>query len=490
MKKKFLVLILSMFTLINTLTPIRAEDEEKPKAAWKYDPNGWWYDNGDGTWPYSTFMEIDGVNYYFKANGYMATGWQAVDGKWYYFEGSGAMKKGWIYDGAWYYLDEQGVMVTGFQTIDKVQYYMNSSGAMVTGWQPIGGKWYYFEGSGAMKTGWIFTGGKWYYLDDKGVMLTGFTKIGGVTYYLDSSGAMAAGWKKISGVWYYFDSSGAMKTGWTKVGGTWYYMDKDGKMQTGWIRLDGTYYYLDGSGAMKTGWIQDNWYWYYLNSAGEMLTGWQTINGTKYHLNETSGHWDEPEGDPKFYRPDSILILANKKHKLPDGYVPDNLVIPDVQRTGANVYMKAEAASAMKQMFAGAKAAGITLVMGSGYRSEATQRAIYNGYVARDGQAAADRYSARPGYSEHQTGLAVDISDASGAHYLYESFESTAEGKWLFANAYKYGFILRYPKGKESITGYMYEPWHYRYVGTAEAAKIYASGKTFEEYYGVAGGGY
>ena len=109
------------------------------------------------------------------------------------------------------------------------------------------------------------------------------------------------------------------------------------------------------------------------------------------------------------------------------------------------------------------------------------QKIIYNDYVARDGQLMADTYSARPGYSEHQSGLAIDVNS------LDQDWENTPEGKWLSANCYKYGFIIRYPKGKEDITGYMYEPWHIRYVGKDLAEKLYNNGNwlTLEEYLGI-----
>jgi D-alanyl-D-alanine carboxypeptidase len=125
----------------------------------------------------------------------------------------------------------------------------------------------------------------------------------------------------------------------------------------------------------------------------------------------------------------------------------------------------------------------------SGYRSYAKQEQLYNSYVANDGQAAADTYSARPGFSEHQTGLAVDIGEG-GSCDLETCFENTASAKWVAANAYKYGFIVRYMKGKEASTGYQYEPWHLRYLGVSEATSVYNSGKTLEEYYGIPGGGY
>ena len=191
----------------------------------------------------------------------------------------------------------------------------------------------------------------------------------------------------------------------------------------------------------------------------------------------------------EFNNVNSILLVANKQHKLPNNYEPSDMRQPNVTAR-MSTPMRSEAATALEQMFAAAKAEGVYLVAGSGFRSQSYQATLYNNYVARSGKAAADTYSARPGYSEHQTGLAMDISDKSGATYLSQSFENTAEGKWLKNNAWKYGFIMRYPKTKQSVTGYMYEPWHFRYVGRDYAAAIWSCGPetTFEEYFNVAGG--
>jgi D-alanyl-D-alanine carboxypeptidase len=127
----------------------------------------------------------------------------------------------------------------------------------------------------------------------------------------------------------------------------------------------------------------------------------------------------------------------------------------------------------------------------SAYRSYNTQTNTYNGYVAQYGQATADTFSARPGHSEHQTGLAVDVGNANGDCELEICFGSTNFGEWLKNNAPSYGFIIRYPEGKESATGYQYEPWHLRFVGQDTAALIfYSGGKTMDEYFGVVAGGY
>ena len=135
---------------------------------------------------------------------------------------------------------------------------------------------------------------------------------------------------------------------------------------------------------------------------------------------------------------------------------------------------------AFKEMFEAAKDDGMHIWVRSPYRSYQTQNILYESYASEDGYDKADTYSARPGYSEHQTGLAVDVvaDDNSLAN-----FENTKEFTWIKNNAYKYGFIMRYPKDKEYITGYMYESWHYRYVGKEIAKEIYDKGLTFEEYY-------
>lgn len=122
---------------------------------------------------------------------------------------------------------------------------------------------------------------------------------------------------------------------------------------------------------------------------------------------------------------------------------------------------------------------GITLTIVSGYRSYARQEKLYNNYVAKDGRDEADRYSARPGHSEHQSGLAMDLNSVE------DSFANTKEAKWIAENCAKYGFIIRYPKDKEEQTGYIYEPWHVRYLGVDLAEEITASGLCFEEYFGI-----
>lgn len=181
-----------------------------------------------------------------------------------------------------------------------------------------------------------------------------------------------------------------------------------------------------------------------------------------------------------------LLVVVNKKYSLPIDYKPSDLVVPNVSFSYSGVleqsYMRAPAAKQMEKMFADAKADGVTLNAVSGFRSGSRQTVLYNNYVARDGKAAADQYSARPGHSEHQTGLVFDISAPSVGNGLTAELGDTKEGKWIANNAAKYGFIVRYDRGFQSRTGYTYEPWHIRYVGVGPATQIKNNGQTLEEY--------
>ena len=179
-------------------------------------------------------------------------------------------------------------------------------------------------------------------------------------------------------------------------------------------------------------------------------------------------------------RPYELLVLVNKYNVLPSGFKQYNLVNMDKEYTvndGKQYLLAGVAYNDYVKMYNAAKKDGLSMKVISAYRTEDYQRNLYNNKVRTTGKVNADNYSARPGSSEHQTGLAVDISSTKG------TFENTPEFRWLQKHAYEYGFILRYQKGKEWITGYSYEPWHYRYVGPDVAKVIYDEGITYEEYY-------
>lgn len=158
------------------------------------------------------------------------------------------------------------------------------------------------------------------------------------------------------------------------------------------------------------------------------------------------------------------ILLVNKKYPLPKDYAPG---------------LNSEALSAFNKMKADAAASGLNLYLSSGYRSYSEQSSIYSNFVRIYGKERADKFSAVPGHSEHQTGLAIDLNS------IDDSFKNTPECSWVEQNCYKYGFIIRYQQGKEHLTGYQYEPWHIRYVGIDHAKNIYNSGKCLEEYLGL-----
>lgn len=177
---------------------------------------------------------------------------------------------------------------------------------------------------------------------------------------------------------------------------------------------------------------------------------------------------------------DGILIV-NKSYPLPKDYVPTNTYKDATGLNYCSECINVDAYEKYKLMKADMASLGMNIWIQSGYRSYNLQESLYNKYVNRDGKLAADTYSARPGYSEHQTGLAFDLNSIS------DDFQYTSEGKWVNENAWRYGFILRYPKSKESITGYKYESWHLRYVGEDLATKLYNNGDwiTLEEHFNL-----
>lgn len=189
--------------------------------------------------------------------------------------------------------------------------------------------------------------------------------------------------------------------------------------------------------------------------------------------------------------PDSIWWVVSKVRPLdPARYAPVDLVVPDIPlRAGAGdseMRLRKEAASALEQLVQAAKQDKISLMLASGYRSYQLQVAVYNANVQKYGQAGADKQSARPGTSEHQTGLAADIEPASRQCEIEQCFGDLEEGKWLSANAYKWGFVIRYPLDKDNITGYEYEPWHIRYVGTELSIELHKQNtQTLEEFFGI-----
>lgn len=174
--------------------------------------------------------------------------------------------------------------------------------------------------------------------------------------------------------------------------------------------------------------------------------------------------------------PASPWIIVNKVAPIPSSYSP-----ADLTNVSIGGQLRKEANSNLNQLLKSSNEDKVVLKSISSYRSYSRQQTLYSNYVAKDGQIKADTYSARPGHSEHQTGWAIDFGSTSCD--LQECFGNTEAGKWLANNSYRFGFILRYPIDKEPITGYQYEPWHYRYVGVELAKELFETKLTMEEFF-------
>jgi D-alanyl-D-alanine carboxypeptidase len=184
--------------------------------------------------------------------------------------------------------------------------------------------------------------------------------------------------------------------------------------------------------------------------------------------------------------PSSLWVIVNKARAFdPIDYIPEDLVVPNVPSRFSPL-LRAEAAVAVAEMFEQAESEGMGFVIQSTYRSYVIQRRLKRESVERYGQEVSDGRSARAGHSEHQSGLAVDFTTRSGTCTLQECFAQTPEGEWLYQNSWKFGFVLRYTQGATPITGYIYEPWHFRYVGRELAEEIWNQGyPTLEEFFGL-----
>ncbi|MBP1939643.1 D-alanyl-D-alanine carboxypeptidase family protein [Phocicoccus pinnipedialis] len=213
-------------------------------------------------------------------------------------------------------------------------------------------------------------------------------------------------------------------------------------------------------------------------------------DASKEKSNETT-EVEKEEVDEKMpnenniYDQSSILAIVNRGETLEPSYVPDDLVtieVPYVNEIPMVNQLRNEASEALTQLFDDASKNGSTLYAVSGYRSYDYQAELYDNYVASHGEEVARTFSAPAGASEHQTGLAIDVTSEDVAYQLVDTFGNTDDGVWLNDNAHRFGFIIRYPYGKDRVTGYMYEPWHLRYVGIELSYALYESGLTYEEY--------
>ena len=319
-------------------------------------------------------------------------------------------------------------------------------------------------------TGWQEENGKRYYYDEKGTPYIGWltTEVG--TYYLDLDGAAATGWLDIGNHTYFFEETGKMHTGWLEENRNRYYFQVNGTMAQGWTHIDGKQYHFGADGAAATGWLYRDDKAYYFLPDGSGAVGAVEIDGSTCHFS--------PSG--------VYVILVNPWNFLPEGYETE---IVDVEGEP----ISAECADALKAMLAACREDGFEPVFLSGNRTMDLQEYLFENRVQRfedegyDYETAVELASqvvAVPGTSEHQLGLAVDIVDNYNWN-LDESQEDTETQQWLMEHCWEYGFILRYPNGTTDVTGIIYEPWHYRYVGVEIALELRDLGITLEEYLGA-----
>ena len=187
--------------------------------------------------------------------------------------------------------------------------------------------------------------------------------------------------------------------------------------------------------------------------------------------------------NPKIIKnPDDLLVLVNKHNKLPDDFIAKDIKQIDSKYTVSDLFLRKDAKESFEQMCSDAKSIGLFIKAVSAYRNNKYQEKLYNDYVLKNGINNVDTFSARAGYSEHETGLSVDVE---GGELGYNLFHETEEYKWVKENAHKYGFIIRYGKEKEDITGYKYESWHLRYVGDSVAKYLYKNRISLDEYYAL-----
>lgn len=229
--------------------------------------------------------------------------------------------------------------------------------------------------------------------------------------------------------------------------------------------------------------------WYESESSDDQKNNQHNLSSKRPKKPSTTTDTTIHKGNVEIDRtPDSYTVLVNKEYGLPEDYVPDDLVVPNISYPFSyydeKKLLREVPAAALEELVVAAKEDNVILNGISGYRSYARQKAIYQNNIKTKGLAHTEQYSAKPGYSEHQSGLSIDVSARSNNNALTARFGSTKEGIWLAKNCYKYGFIIRYPKGKEAITGYSYEPWHIRYVGVELATYLTKNNLTLEEYYG------
>ena len=322
----------------------------------------------------------------------------------------------------------------------------------LSGWRTIDGNRYCYSPDGIPLTGWLTDQGCRYYLDETGMALTGWQELEERTFYFAADGAMTVGFAQLEGSTYYFGIDGSMFRGLLNIGDKSYFFTETGQMHTGWLDREGQTYYFGEDGVMAV--------------------GRQEIDGQIHHFS--------PHGVK--------ILLVNPWNPLPKDYEVSLINMTEKDRIAESC------AEALKQMMADCRQRGYNIMIVSAYRTREEQEFLFNrkvnsylklGWTQEKSQVEAAKEVAVPDTSEHQLGLAVDLIDLSYP-YLDDRQANTGAQKWFMEHCQDYGFILRYPSGTTEITGIIFEPWHYRYVGVEIAREIVELGITLEEYLGEA----
>ena len=367
-----------------------------------------------------------------------------------------------------YFYDEKGNPLTGWQDIEGSRFYLGQDGQAHVGIQLIDGDHYYFLPDGAMATGWTETPGGSYYLRSNGTLVTGGFSMEGQRYYLTLDGALT-GIREVDGSRYVFDKSGKLTSGWADLGSKGRaYGDLNCHPVSGWQTLDGSRFHFGPDGLLSTGWAEIDGLRYYFNEDGSPAQGKLTVEGVRTSFGSNGQE----------------IILVNPWNYLPEDYTVE---LTDI---GGEHKIASIAFADFQKMFRDCEEAGMKPAVCSSYRTQEYQGGLYqrrieryveDGYSREEATVLAGKSVALPGTSEHQLGLALDIVDDRNWN-LDESQAEMPTQQWLMENSWRYGWILRYPNEKSQLTGIIYEPWHYRYVGREIAAEIHKLDICLEEY--------
>ena len=399
-----------------------------------------------------------------------------------------AHRTGWEEQNGQYYYYIDGRKITGWLRLDDNIYYLNQDGSRLSGWLDENGRRRYFDENGLMtENGWVSDdSGRFLILD--GIMATGLIRYEDQLCYLGHDGAMVTGWADLEdGRWYFDPETGCPLTGMQEIDGITYVFTPDGPLASGPMEIDGVVHHISQEGTPLSGWQEIDGATRFLNDDGTLHEGWLENDGHTYYTEAgipAVGILPLEGRNCFFDSRGRQVLMVNPWNTVPEGYETE---LSDV---GGGHSIAASAAVDFANMIYTLQQLEMGPIITSSYRSGTRQQQIFDERMAghmEAGMTEEEAYAltatsvAIPGTSEHQLGLAVDMTDAQ-YNKLDEGQMETPTQLWLIENSWKYGFILRYPEGKSEITGIIYEPWHYRYVGKELASELHELDLTVEEY--------